>query len=208
MRARPTMILAVGALLAAPRALGCQTTARDSVTAAASAFLGALADAPWRDAATYLDLAPFEAYRRELVRSMHAPRTVPTLTVERVMTGDPDMPRAVAECQLQRMQRAMSENEDFRLREFADVPSVDSLAARSTEEAAVRWLQAKDPRWLMPARGPRCASARDAHRTFRQASWRHARRTRSSRSRRPPRRSSSIRTADTPRSAGGSRTAR
>jgi hypothetical protein len=33
--------------------------------------------------------------------------------------------------------------------EYADVPSADSLAALPIDVAAARWLQAKDPRWLM-----------------------------------------------------------
>jgi len=90
----------------------------------------------------YLDLAPFEAYRAEVVRSMRAPRTVPSLTIERIMAGDPDMPRSVAEYQLQRMRRAMSENDDFRLGPPARVarrtdPRPPDDAGRDRGETAV-----------------------------------------------------------------------
>lgn len=59
------------------------------------------------------------------------------------------MPRAVAEYHVGKIREQRHDPSDWLLRDFAEVPSIDSLAALSVEEAAARWLQAQDLRWAL-----------------------------------------------------------
>ncbi|MEO8579037.1 MAG: hypothetical protein ABI469_02230 [Gemmatimonadales bacterium] len=68
------------------------------------------------------------------------------MTAEELMKLDPDMPRAVAEYQVKKMDEGIRDY-DLLSREFARVSSADSLRALSTEEAAARWLEAKGWQW-------------------------------------------------------------
>ena len=63
------------------------------------------------------------------------------------MRSDPDMPRAVAEYQARKMAAAHHHAVDWIQYDFGDVSNVDSLAALPVEDAAARWLQARDIRW-------------------------------------------------------------
>jgi hypothetical protein len=57
------------------------------------------------------------------------------------------MPREVAEYQLRLMEQQVRDQRPWILREFADVPTLDSLARLPVEEMGARWVHAKDRRW-------------------------------------------------------------
>lgn len=121
----------------------------DTPAAVADSFFRATEQERWRDAARLMDLATFGALRDQDVANMRNARTrVHRMTAEEFMKFDPKMPRAVARYQAARSNEQIGRN-DWLLHEYADVPTVDSLAALSAEDAAARWLQAKDQRYMM-----------------------------------------------------------
>ena len=65
-----------------------------------------------------------------------------------MLRDDPSMPRAVAEYQVKQAKESFRDFNPLTY-EYADVPTADSLAALPVDVAAARWLEAKDPRWLM-----------------------------------------------------------
>jgi hypothetical protein len=58
------------------------------------------------------------------------------------------MPRAAAEYQVKQSEILMRDYNPLS-DEYADVPTADSLAHLPADVAAARWLEAKDPRWLV-----------------------------------------------------------
>jgi hypothetical protein len=141
-RWRALAVLATIARAAAP------VEAQDSPRDVAAAFFQAVAEERWRDAAGVLDLRAFERYRRQQVQWMRVPAPEPTITVEELMRHDPEMPREVAEYRLKEMRRIQRDHGDLLEHLYAGVRSVDTLAALSVQDAAARWLQAKDHRWI------------------------------------------------------------
>jgi hypothetical protein len=100
----------------------------------------------WLDAARLLDLKRFEPIRRASIEVPVSRTPAAQITPQQLMKQDPGMPLAVAEYQVSKMREAVSDI-DFLSRDFARVPSVDSLRALPVDEAAARWLEAKGPRW-------------------------------------------------------------
>jgi hypothetical protein len=142
-------IVPLAALLVVLAPLFCASRAQTgSPTAVVDSFFKAAEQERWRDAAQLMDLESFGALRDENVRTLRRPRTPHHATPEELMQFDPKMPRVVAEYQAARMNEQVSRN-DWLMSDYADVPNADSLAALSAEEAAARWLQAKDPRYRM-----------------------------------------------------------
>jgi hypothetical protein len=68
------------------------------------------------------------------------------LTPEQLQKTDPQMPRDVAEYEVKKARDSYMDFDPVKF-EFARVPSRDSLASLSVDEAAARWLEAKDRRW-------------------------------------------------------------
>lgn len=149
-RMRRLNVLSVAAALAA-LALPSMSQAQSgssgpgSAYAVADSFFRAWGDARWRDAARLLDLQAFGRLRDAQVHSMRRAR-IRRMTAEELMREAPKMPRAVAEYQAAEFNARAGRN-DWLLYDYANVPSVDSLAALSVEEAAARWLEAKDQRY-------------------------------------------------------------
>jgi hypothetical protein len=114
----------------------------------AETFFAARRDARWLDAAHLLDLEAFESIRTQDVRNYRLQKTRKPITPDLLQKYDPSLPREVAVYQAQQSNK-LSEETDLLGLAFADVPSVDSLAALPVAEAAARWLEAKDPRWRM-----------------------------------------------------------
>ena len=108
-------------------------------------FFKAEDESRWIDAARMLDLKSFEPIQRNAIATSRQRGTFRQLSAEEVMKLDPGMPRTVAEYQVKRSNELRAR--DYILDEFARVPSVDSLAALSTEQAAARWLEAQGPEW-------------------------------------------------------------
>ena len=138
---RFSRILAV-LCFASPALLAGQQKPADVVRA----FFKAEDENRWLDAARMLDLKSFERIRRNLIEGVRHRPDFPGPTVESMMRMDPDMPRSVAEYQVTQWQKQMRDYDPL-AQDFARVPSVDALAALSTEEAAARWLEAKGPEW-------------------------------------------------------------
>ena len=109
-------------------------------------FLKAQQAEQWSEAARYLDLDAVDRIRQREVES-YSVENFPRWTVEQFMKEDPSMPRAVAEYQVQRMDR---EAKSFDIRrgwrfEFADVDSLSDLRKLTRDQLAVSWAKAHDP---------------------------------------------------------------
>ena len=131
-------------------AIGAQSdTSTVPAGAVADSFFRATEQGRWRDAARLMDLATFGALRDQEVANMRdAGKHVHDVTPERLMKSDPQMPRVVARYQAARMNEALA-RVDWLSHEYANVSSIDSLAALSAEDVAARWLEAKDSRYMM-----------------------------------------------------------
>jgi hypothetical protein len=109
-------------------------------------FFKAEDEGRWMDAAHSLDLTRFEPIRRSAVQATKATTSRRRTTAQDIMQWDPDMPLAVAEYQAKRANET-SQSFDFFSREFARVPSIDSLVAMPIDQAAARWLEARGSKW-------------------------------------------------------------
>jgi hypothetical protein len=115
---------------------------------AAARFLEALAEGYWAGAARLLDLEAFREYVDHfLTRSQRPTSERPLPTVEELRRQDPSMPREVAEWQVRQMREAQERFGDPTPYEFAGVRSAAELRRLRTEEAAARWLEARDPHY-------------------------------------------------------------
>ena len=109
-------------------------------------FFKAEQDGRWLDAARMLDLNQFESIRRSSISENRAWRAPRLITAEEMMKHEPEMPRAAAEYQVKRMKESYSTFDPLS-RDFARVPSIDSLRALPVDAAAARWLEARSPGW-------------------------------------------------------------
>jgi hypothetical protein len=143
------VVAGVAVALSVSNAVG-QTGSNASPADIARQFFAAERDGRWLDAARLLDLKSFEPQRaRSVAIARHAHDAQPFhLTADQILRHDPSMPRAVAEYQVKQAANAFRDFNPLSY-EYADVPTADSLAALPIDVAAARWLQAKDPRWLM-----------------------------------------------------------
>jgi hypothetical protein len=130
-----------------PSALSGQTRSGASATEVARGFFTAQSDGRWLDAARLLDLRAFEAYRQDAIRTSRLNKGFVGPTPDQVMAKQPDMPRAVAEYVAKQYSQAA--DSDALSMEFARTTSSDSLASMPAEQAAARWLEARDPRWQL-----------------------------------------------------------
>jgi hypothetical protein len=126
-----------------------QAGSRDGMTpsAVADSFFSAWAGGRLRDAARLMDLDTFGKLRDDEVKNMRHARTR-RMTADDYMKYQPRMPRAVAEFEAAQFNENAGRN-DWLMHDYANVPDVDRLAALSVEEAAARWLEAKDRRYIM-----------------------------------------------------------
>jgi len=149
-RTRAACILIV--MLAIP-AMGAYAQQSDSVsqnpTAVAEAFFHAIAAAQWKEAAGYLDLDAFESFWHSQIEQARESRVGPPVTADRLMRSDTSMPRAVAEYEARRLNENRANDSRYLGHQFADITSVDSLAALTVLDAAARWLEARDIRYSM-----------------------------------------------------------
>ena len=144
MRLLPVVLVAATLAMLTPLDVGHAQSGTNSTTpsAVADSFFHAWARANWKEAAGLLDLETFGMLRDQEVRSMRATRSR-RLTAEELMKEVPKMPRAVAEYQAAEFNERAITN-DWLSHDYANVPSVDSLAALSVLDAAARWLEARD----------------------------------------------------------------
>src|SRR2546423_5007249 len=135
------MVLGGGATAQSPR------SALDSMSApaVAAAFLGAVAAARWREAATFLDLGELESVRKDGARSDRIRRASSQITVRQLMQADPDMSRSVVVYQVK--QRAKERRAMNILRFQFGIGDPDSLLSLPIEVVAERWVEVHDDRW-------------------------------------------------------------
>ena len=137
----------------------CQAQCDDAAAAQAiaTAYLRALQAADWKAAVGFLELEPFDQYRRQQAQNAKQQQTAPPITAERLMAHDPQMPRAVAEFNARRM------NDSRRSMTFLEyqfgLSDPDSVLSLPVEALAERWLEVHDGRYetRRALRGSPCA---------------------------------------------------
>lgn len=145
MRYRSTVLVVM--ILISPLGLAGQGRSNGSPTEVAREFFTAQMEGRWIDAARLLDLSAFDAFRRVAIRENQLARGMVGPTAEQVMARDPGMPRAVAEYFARKYSEAA--DSDALSLIFARTSSVDTVAALPLDQAAARWLEARDPRWTL-----------------------------------------------------------
>jgi hypothetical protein len=118
--------------------------------AAMRRFVDAMSLQRWSDAAFFIDSSTFSSWLRDQISVARRARSPRRITAADLMRADSTMPRAVAEYQarVSNDARKATAPDELLLSQFANVPTVDSLARLSTTHAAARWLRAGDPRWI------------------------------------------------------------
>jgi len=147
MRMQTVVPLATIAMLLAPPLRPCRAQSGGAPAAVVDSFFRAVEQERWYDAARLTDLEALGALRDQAVRSSRTQRQY-HVTPEQLMKSDPAMPRAAAEYQAKRSE-VLRADFDLLAFEFANVHSADSLAALPVIDAAARWSEAKDPRYMM-----------------------------------------------------------
>jgi hypothetical protein len=148
MRARTLSTLVVA--LSMPAVAGAQSGAGAvPPEQLASAFFQAVAAGRWAEAVGYLDVAPVERHRQEMVAEGRRRDALSEPSVEALLRHDPEMPRAAAEYQVRKVREAMAKHGNGVARTFARVPDVEALAALPLDTAAARWLEAQDFRYQL-----------------------------------------------------------
>lgn len=120
---------------------------RDTPESVMRAYFQAVAERRWRDAAQFVDTAFTEQMRRHTI--MSATERERVVTVEEHMRNDPEMPREVAEYFVRRAQQSMRAYGSEISYEFAMVDDTSTLKQLSPLEAAARYVQAQDSRYLL-----------------------------------------------------------
>ena len=144
-----TMALLVVAIVATTiaRVAECQAQAADAAAAqaVATAYLKALQVGDLKAAVGFLDLEPFDRYRRGQAESAKHQQMAPPITPERLMSHDPEMPRSVAEFNARRMndQRRSTNVLEYQF----GLTDPDSVLALPVETLAARWLEVHDRRY-------------------------------------------------------------
>ncbi len=133
----------VFAVATLPNVAAGQSSPRD----AANRFISAWNDRRWTEAAEGLDLEQFDRFRQDFIGRARRQSEGPVPTVEELRRRNPDMPRDVAEYQIQQMQEQRRRYEDPTSFEFANVRSLSALRGLTSTEAAARWLESRDPRY-------------------------------------------------------------
>lgn len=141
MRARVLYLLGVAIM---PSSMVAQTPDVVAERGVSTAFFKAIEASDWKAAAGFLDLAELERERQSAAEGARRQRTMAPLTVEQLMRMDPEMPRAVAEYQVKRMNRS-PQSRSYLEHDFG-IADPDSLLALPIEDVAARWLEAHDQR--------------------------------------------------------------
>jgi len=142
--------LTAGLFLSHAPTAACQGPDSAAVAAAEAvgmAFLNAVRAADWKAAAAFLDVVPLDHYRLAQIDMVRRIRSQPPMTVERLMAGNPKLPRAVAEYEVGQMNE---HNGRTNLLEYDfGIADPDSLAGLPASVVAQRWLEVHDPRWRL-----------------------------------------------------------
>ena len=146
-RLNATTLLSIAIVATAGRMRECQAQTADAAAAqaVASAYLKALQAGDWKAAVSFLDLEPFDRYRRGQAETAKERQNAPPITPERLMSQDPAVPRAVAEFNARRMndQRRSMNGLEYQF----GLTDPDSVLALPVETLAARWLEVHDRRY-------------------------------------------------------------
>lgn len=141
-------LVALAILCAAPRIAAAQSPAEVQVRAVADSFFAATATERWSAAAKLLDMGAFDRIFRDAQGNARANLPSHVLTVEELMANDSTMPRAVAEWEVARNAKYHHDPYEFLTWEFSRVSTPREFLALTADEAAQRWLEAQDFRYL------------------------------------------------------------
>jgi hypothetical protein len=144
-----TLALAALLLVSALSTIAAQPDSRSSAPAfVVDSFSIAVRDARWNDAARFVDLESAARLRDETLAQLRSSRMRRSVTADEFMRADPDMPREVAEYQAR---QAATQTTDFDMLQFtyARVASAEELARLTSLEAAARYVEARDQRWMI-----------------------------------------------------------
>lgn len=137
-------ILTVTISVLAARGLDAQSINPDS---AFRAFHRATVEERWLDAGQFLDPTRVDMARWDIIKA--AGRRERARTVEEFLRDDPKMPREVAEYFVRSAEESMRRMDNIIPYQFAYVEDTATLRGLSQLEAAARYVQARDPRYLL-----------------------------------------------------------
>jgi hypothetical protein len=145
-RLRAAASIATAILCVHSRAAASQSPAEVQVRAVVDSFFAAAAAEKWDAAAGRLDMAAFDKILEQARGNARVNGPTHFLTVEELMARD-SMPRAVAEWQVARFAKFPHDPYVFLTHEFARVSMPREFLALTPDEAAARWLEARDFRY-------------------------------------------------------------
>jgi len=102
--------------------------------------------ADWHAVAALCDPASLIAFRRQQLERIVPTTASPALTVETFLRHQPDMPRAVAEYQVEQYRRNSAALTQRLLESMPGVASANDLRALSPAAAFAAWLEGRSPR--------------------------------------------------------------
>jgi hypothetical protein len=142
-RVRTISLLAIVAVSGTSAVRAQADREHQTPAAVLDSFFQALADERWTDAAGLLDPAELDAYRFQAAAGMR--RRPRDLTVDDLLRTDSQMPRAVAEYEVERTKARRATYGDYLGREFAGVHDAAQLESLPVRDLVIRWLQAQHP---------------------------------------------------------------
>jgi hypothetical protein len=144
-----TIPIALLALVSALQSSLAQDDSRRSTPAlVVDSFSRATRDGRWSEAARFVEAEWVVRERDEMVQQLRRPSPIRIVTADQLMRSDPEMPRAVAEYQVQAARKHIGDFDPLQSA-YARVASVDELARLTPTEAAARYLEARDMRWQL-----------------------------------------------------------
>jgi hypothetical protein len=150
---RLSLLISVAAVATATQSVDAQKTAARQKAAKPAevvrSFFDAVAHERWVEAAGFLEVDVLDHGRRQQLEFWRHPPPEHRVTLEELMKQDPEMPRAVAEYQLARMERLRDRFDDQFSYEYANVHDTTTLAQMSPLETGARWLEARDERYQL-----------------------------------------------------------
>ncbi len=126
-----------------------QTPQPAAPEAAAQALFAAVSESRWLDAARLVHPEALTRFREQKLTQMHSYRQAKPMTAEDYRRQEPEMPEAVAEYMVKRINEAIKKPNSRITYEFAGVSSVAEFEKLSAEEVMARWFQAQDPAYKL-----------------------------------------------------------
>jgi hypothetical protein len=139
--------IAAAILFVQPPVAAAQSRAEVQVRAVVDSFFAEAAAEKWEAAAKRVDMRAFNRILKQAQDNVRLNPSEGAVTVDAIMAGDPAMPRAVAEWEADRMARNRQTPVNYIIHEFARVSTLPEFLALSPDEAASRWLEARDFRY-------------------------------------------------------------